>query len=335
MMVNDSASSDSSHCDPTSEGFALCCPQQSSAESYVDQTTGAHFRYEDLCVKLMRLQDREDPENFSQAIDEWEMEAKVKSGRRPEVQRLVKASEVGTHFTPKRAQKTDMKLSVYLSTGCYGSGNGNASYSKAQEQAGGGLMQSAAKNYMSQKHIAQKSTQHEPALLSTKDPAAKPTEGWRSNVQPAAAETFSGAVQPPAANLLTTVVVKTKEPSKAPAAKRQGKGFSSTFQRIATANKPLKGLSSMLHGIPSKDTITTANMKSDSKRAKLEGQTNRLLPMLGSTLRKGRFSVSGSFLGTTMKRPQEARSRAPVPRQKSRQFMGLSKALSGCAGVKK
>ena len=54
------------------------------AERYQDRITGAHFKYEELCAMLLKLYDqREDPETFSQALDDWEIVRKVKRNQVP------------------------------------------------------------------------------------------------------------------------------------------------------------------------------------------------------------------------------------------------------------
>ena len=50
-----------------------------NVDQYRDRATGAHFKYEELCARLLRLQEqREDPETFTQAIDELEIVKKVR-----------------------------------------------------------------------------------------------------------------------------------------------------------------------------------------------------------------------------------------------------------------
>ncbi len=58
------------------------CEPVAQLEKYQDRRTGAHFKYEELCAMLLKLYDqREDPETFSQALDEWEIQGKVKKDR--------------------------------------------------------------------------------------------------------------------------------------------------------------------------------------------------------------------------------------------------------------
>jgi len=77
---------------------------------YQDNITGAHFRYEDLCGMLLTLQEqREDPENFTQAIDELEIEAKVKEDKYS-VRTLQINPDAFTHFDVLKERKvTDFK----------------------------------------------------------------------------------------------------------------------------------------------------------------------------------------------------------------------------------
>ncbi len=326
-----------SQCMSDRGGRADPSTQQTDAVPYTDQFTGAHFRYEEVCARLLGLQEREDPETFSEALDELEIEDKVRTRKHGLTQNLTEP-DVGSHFAQALIQDSGHKTmeveAQYLSTGDDLPAAQEVIEIQERKPAPVVRKTQVMAKHKSQ-HVIVKAGRFGMTMVPSRTSVAtfnntngegKATydlrNGWGSQYS---------TVRDPAADELRISAQFSYNSNNKPGTKGRrlqharlpAEGTAQCpFQEIARSSKCPPGLAKTLYQHREK-LVSTAHLPGMKTT-----ESTKLFPALG----KGRFSVTSALMGVTAKKSLEGRAHVTtraIPKPKSRQFGGIGKLLSG------